>query len=212
MSAIEVEYKFRISHAQYTLLQERLQLFCTQCTEIHIYDEYFTFPHSSQYIDVRLRQSTCLSSHTAHTTTYYLTYKNKLQDPHQPRKGEVNEEYETKIEHYHVMKKLFLLLQGTLLVVKEKRGYVYTVPVTSSSIYEEFEDVLSSFRHYTITAELLEVTSLGYFLEIEIMLPEKSTSSQIHTMQKIVLAFAKQLDIADTQIEPKLYMDLLRER
>ncbi|MDY4609361.1 MAG: CYTH domain-containing protein [Sphaerochaetaceae bacterium] len=60
--------------------------------------------------------------------------------------------------------------------------------------------------------ELVEVTSLGWFLEMECVLDDAATLEQIQTAQTTLLLLLDELNVPRTAIEDRYYMDMLLTR
>ena len=61
-----------------------------------------------------------------------------------------------------------------------------------------------------ITVELNRVEGLGYFVEVEALVPESATPVEVEAARGRVRSVLSELGIAADRIEPRPYMDLLR--
>ncbi len=105
---------------------------------------------------------------------------------------EVNEEIEFTVSDIRSCSTFFSSLGYTVYVNKEKQGYLY-----------HLDD---------LNIELWHVTSLGDFIELEVLLPpEGRTKSQLlKATQKRLYSLLDELLIPRGSIEPRYYMELLR--
>ena len=143
---------------------------------------------------IRIRKEKRTFSEGTEKSTLFATYKNK------ELKGniEVNNEQEFEIcpSTGQVFENFLTRMGLKPLYSKKKRGW--------------------AFNHDGITAELVEVKGLGWFIELEILLEGESIAGNqektVAETEKRLKVFLAALGIAETAIESRYYSVMLAER
>ena len=234
MTQLEIEYKFHISSQQAQDINVQLQAFASEPYAIHKSDVYYRHKNiSGDVVDIRLRKHTekkCGKNtsdnasettsdkggkNTREETSFFLTYKNGLNNGDEA--GEVNQEFETLVEKAEVIEHLFMMMGAEILVKKIKLGNAYEIPFVLKLKDTTLARVMLP---QVMLAEVIEVESLGYFFEIEVVLDRVCLDSMgdwgdewmdayFLLIREKLLAMSYSLGIAPSQIEQKKYMELL---
>lgn len=153
--------------------------------EITKYDTYYSHPTE---IDLRIRcTSEGESSHTVQVPAVLTAKKKGGSD-----KMECNREVEVSVDSSQYMEDLLLLIGYTPYIQKKKFCY--------------------RWERNGLVYELVEVASLGWFLEIEKVIPSADPRSEdvAQAYQEVVHAFS-QLGISSDTFEDRYYTDMLKE-
>lgn len=189
--AVEVELK---AHVQHPLsVKDSLESLdgISSCIYEHKADTYLCMPGGESLFRIRLEEQGPLP--TAMTGSLVFTYKEK-----DSSKGiEVNKEWEFLSEPSQAQAALefFLSLGYTIHTIKTKKGYLYT--------YTAVENLPP------MTIELVEVNTLGWFLELEFIVDDKQ---QVPQAKQALLAFLTMLSLSHTAIEERYYLDLIHTK
>ncbi len=110
---------------------------------------------------------------------------------------ELNQEIEfaAELSQFESAHAFFLSLGYEEYVRKTKRGYSYEYNCEPELV--------------PLHIELVHVASLGWFLEMEFVLPSKE---QIPLARNLLRSVLKDLGVSDTAIEDRYYMDLLKHQ
>lgn len=209
MAQIEIEYKFRIDSHQVSDIKKQLQTLAHTHATIDKSDIYYRYKNTEDTIlDIRLRRHTEIIEDNE-SVSFFLTYKKTL---HNDDGGEVNQEFETKIEDCEVIEHIITTMGARVLIKKTKRGDAYSMPLMLNT-----DDDNGAFDTLVIYAEFIEVEPLGYFFEIEVVvdmallahMKERGDGDYIALIQKKLLAMAYALGIEQSQLESRKYIDLL---
>jgi predicted adenylyl cyclase CyaB len=105
---------------------------------------------------------------------------------------EVNEEVEISIEgQYSSIVSFFTSLGYVVTITKEKQGWLW---------------------HYSnCTIELLKVSSLGHFIEMEILLDDQANEKEVSQAIQQLEDIKGQLSLSSYSVEPRYYIEMLRE-
>ena len=189
--SLEVELKAHVS--DHLALQKRLELLpgiSPALCELKE-DTYFCRQGGDALFRMRLEQ-TGKSFASMHGSLVF-TYKNKA-----IRDGiEVNEEVEfsSPSDQGPYALQFFLSMGYEVYITKTKRGFIYTY-----SVVPELP---------LLTVELVEVIGLGWFIEMEFVLEDKSLIGQARDNLLLVL---DSLGIGRSDIEDQYYMHLLKKK
>lgn len=189
--SLEVELKAHVS--DHLALQKRLELLpgiSPALCELK-QDTYFSHPNEDALFRMRLEQTG--KSFESMQGTLVFTYKNKAL-----KEGiEVNEEVEfcSPSDQGPSALQFFLSMGYEVYITKTKRGYAYTYAV-------EPELPL-------LTIELVEVIGLGWFIEMEFVLENKSLIGQARDS---LLSTLDALGIGRSDIEDQYYMHMLKKK
>lgn len=229
MTGLEIEFKFTILPSQHERLSETLTQLSSESHRFQKLDDYFrahkkineeslnrenTSHVNCSYanlstLDVRIRNHEIFDiDGKSISRQTVLTYKRILQSEGNVdtrSKGELNLEYETEIEDSEMMATLLQDLGAIHYIFKEKLGHSYIIPITST------EQAMFSQKKIHILAELSHVRTLGVFLELEILMPKDTKEIEINQCRDLLLTLADSLGLSRSQIEPRRYMDMLRE-
>jgi len=106
---------------------------------------------------------------------------------------EVNEEIEFSLDVSQLTKveDFFRSLGYSRFVAKRKRGWAW---------YQG-----------NLTVELMEVASLGWFLEMEVLLPDSADAESVDSALARLSELRRKLELADRPLEGRYYIDMLRE-
>jgi adenylate cyclase class 2 len=188
--AIEIELKAWVDNTQE--LENKLSLTAVYKGSFEKNDVYyypgsqFTASEESDY-GVRIRHEAFTDSSGMVKENSTITYKVKeLQG-----KIEVNDENEFEVSSGAAFEK-FLKYQGFKEKVrKHKKG--------------------SSYDYNGMTIELTEVEGLGWFIEVEILIPERD-NEKIENERNRLLVFLDKLEIPRESIESRSYTSMLLAR
>ncbi len=113
---------------------------------------------------------------------------------------EVNHEIEFAVatSDGQSLQEFFTSLGYVVYIEKRKDGWIWDLA---------FADI-----PYPCHLELVDVTSLGWFVEIEFLLPDGSSDAAIADAQSKLMQMLQTLDIPAGALEPRYYMDLLKEQ
>ncbi|HCJ93769.1 MAG TPA: class IV adenylate cyclase [Sphaerochaeta sp.] len=105
---------------------------------------------------------------------------------------EVNHEIEfsCQVEDFHGLGQFFASLAYVPLIEKRKHG--------------------TAWVHGTLTVELVEVDGLGWFLEMERLLPDDASDTAVEQALLGLAELREQLDIAAYPLESRYYIDMLQ--
>lgn len=105
---------------------------------------------------------------------------------------EVNHEIEfsCQVEDFHGLGQFFASLAYVPLIEKRKHG--------------------TAWVHGTLTVELVEVDGLGWFLEMERLLPDDASDTAVEQALLGLAELREQLDIATYPLESRYYIDMLQ--
>ncbi|HKM07678.1 MAG TPA: CYTH domain-containing protein [Sphaerochaeta sp.] len=189
--SFEVELKAHVSDP--LALQKRLELLPSISPAICELkqDTYFCRKGGDALFRMRLEQTG--KSFESMQGSLVFTYKNKV-----IRDGiEVNEEVEfsSSSDQSPCALQFFLNMGHEVYITKTKRGYIYTY-----SVVPELP---------LLTIELVEVVALGWFIEMEFVLEDKSLIEQARYNLLLVL---DSLGIGRSDIEDRYYMHLLKKK
>ena len=182
--AIEVELKLKVS--DFDKIKEKLDNLCLFTGTFQKYDTYWhLFPkNTGEHYGVRIRKLLSGNLDDIKKESNIVTYKIK-----EVIDGiEVNEEKEFQVDDSENFTGLLCNLGLKATNSKIKKGYTYK---------KDF-----------ITVELCDVTNLGWFLEAEIILPEREQASITDAKNKL-LEFVTKTGLKMTDIEEKPYSKML---
>lgn len=136
---------------------------------------------------VRIRKEAAEDPRGILRESIYVTYKSK-----KIQNGiEINDEREFQVSQATAFEEFLIHLGFKESIKKRKKG--------------------SSFDYNGMTVELTEVEGLGWFVELEILLPEKENKNTENEMKKL-LCFLDLLEIPRGSIESRSYTAMLAER
>jgi adenylate cyclase, class 2 len=101
-------------------------------------------------------------------------------------------EFDSEIQNYQNILDFFTSLGYVEYIRKEKTGWVW--------------------NRGPVVLELIEVSSLGWFVEMEIILGDDATSEAVIQAKKLLFTLLEELGIGRECLEDRYYMDLLREK
>ncbi|MDD4574690.1 MAG: class IV adenylate cyclase [Sphaerochaeta sp.] len=188
--ALEVELKAHV--AEPLLLQQRIEALAgislARCELKE--DTYLSREGEDALFRIRAEQSG--RSFETMEGVLVFTYKNKA-----IKNGiEVNEEVEftSTSDQGEAALQFFLSLGYVTYITKTKKGYLYT--------YTASKDLPP------LTIELVEIATLGWFIEMEFVLEDHS---RVNLAKKTLLDLLTQLGIKHSKIESEYYMHLLKK-
>ena len=152
-------------------------------------DIYFTVPGGTETPEtrsygVRIRSEKIKKVNGTAEETAYVTYKYK-----EVCDGiEINDEHELTVSSVSAFEAFLYYLGCAVKLKKRKTGAAY--------------------KNREMTIELSEVETLGWYLELEILLPEKD-SPEAEEAKKKLLDFLDLLEIPRDRIESRTYSELL---
>ena len=184
--ATEIELKAHITNPHDIMLKlSRLTAFTGAFNKYDIFYTSLENPGISPY-GVRVRKQTTVAPNGKQEKTNFVTYKSKvIQDG-----IEVNDEKEFEVSSSDIFEEFLSRLGFTESIRKHKEG--------------------DSFDYDGMTVELTNVESLGWFLELEVLLPERDTKKIDHEKEKL-LRFIDRLEIPRESIESRSYTVMLTE-
>ena len=142
-------------------------------------------PGSPRY-GIRSRKEKFMNTGGKTKETVYITWKFK-----EVRNGmEFNDEKELEVSSGEIIEELLEHLGFRLETSKQKKGSVYTLG--------------------TMTIEITEVESLGWFLEMEILLSESNENSE-EAARDILLSTLEELGINREAVESRSYSQMMSE-
>ncbi|MCF7940565.1 MAG: class IV adenylate cyclase [Spirochaetia bacterium] len=103
--------------------------------------------------------------------------------------AEVNREIEFSVSDPQACREFCESLGYQVVIRKEKRGEI--------------------FRHEEVSIELWEVTGLGSFIELEVLLEDPRGADEALV---VIHALLERLQVPETAVEPRMYIDMLRSR
>ena len=184
---IEIELKARLSPSErervFAYFQERYK-----AQPVPKKDTYFLFPSNGNHGRPDTNTPRMIRVRVSGSEVICTVKQRSVE-----RGVEKNREYEFKANDYQQVCAAFRLLGATVDIVKEKRGFAYLID--------------------SLNVELVAVGRLGYFLEIEQIIPEKAyTTDRYRACVQQMHAFLRQLNISLTSIVADRYIDLLRDQ
>ena len=189
--ALEVELKAHV--AEPLLLQQRIEALAgislARCELKE--DTYLSLEGEDALFRIRAEQTG--RSFESMEGSLVFTYKNKA-----IKDGiEVNEEVEftSTSDQGGAALQFFLSLGYVTYITKTKKGYLYT--------YTASKDLPP------LTIELVEIATLGWFIEMEFVLEDHS---RVNLAKKTLLDLLTQLGIKHSKIEREYYMHLLKKK
>lgn len=189
----EIEIKAHITEEAYVQLHDRLRARARVRWEFCKNDAYYCFSHNTT---VRIREEKGKGT--------FLSYKEKNSSDNA---FENNTEYETEIADAAVLHTVLRKLEPRHYIEKTKKGTAFLL---EHSIGTEIINVV---------AELVNIASLGYFIELEYLNKNISNSAQntpgkisVKAAQGALLELLKELGISRDAIEVRYYIDMLRLR
>lgn len=188
--SLEVELKAHVS--DHVLLKQRIESLSGISSSLyeHKEDTYFSRSGESALFRMRAEQSGPTSDTMQGSLVF--TYKNKA-----IKDGiEVNEEVEfsSTVDQGSSALAFFISLGYEIYITKTKSGYVYTY-----SVDPDFP---------LLTIELVEVASLGWFVEMEFILEDPSL---VASAREHLLSVLDRLAIDRLAIEDQYYMHMLKK-
>ena len=193
--AVEVELKAHIDDVE--RMKARLSAVGSYCRSYRKSDSYWLSPKA--YISgVRVRREQGVEADgTAHESAV-VTVKEKTVSG-----GiEVNDEREFTVSDAALFEELLGNLGMRRAITKEKNGWAWTIAATMLPSATTLPQVL---------AELSMVTSLGWFLELEIICPD-NCGPEVEESRKRLLALLAELEIPTQRIESRPYTEMLAAR
>lgn len=106
---------------------------------------------------------------------------------------EINEEFEVKVESFADAEQVLVALGFVSFLNKEKSTLLFQDP-------------------HGAKLEFNEIKGLGYFLEIEELLPDSSDQAAIESCKRRLKDRLATLGLSEADVEPRPYMALLREQ
>jgi adenylate cyclase class 2 len=174
--ATEVELKARLDDTE-TCLQRMKQLADAEGVgPFHKKDIYFVHPRLTN--EESLFRLRVENGQHAFVTRKQKRFSGRV---------EVNREIEYEVSDARTFEEFCHSLGYTVYVVKEKQGFSCKTPEG-------------------ITIELAEVTGLGMFVELEIILPD---SEHTQKAKEKLYAALDLLEVSSAAVEPRYYIDLL---
>ncbi|MCL2233295.1 MAG: class IV adenylate cyclase [Treponema sp.] len=188
--ATEIEVKARVhdSEALYVLLHKNAEYSGAFDKE----DTYWNFalPPAMPILQIRLRREKRIRADGTAVSATLATYKNK-----EVRDGiEINDEMEFEVNPGPEFERFLKTMGFKPGIFKRKRGW--------------------AFSRGEITAELVEVEKLGWFLELEILADIAEAGSLEKTVaegKEKILGFLTVLGIGREAIESRYYSEMLAE-
>ncbi|MDR2363604.1 MAG: CYTH domain-containing protein [Spirochaetaceae bacterium] len=191
---VEIELKTRISDPEG--VKRRLSgLGIYDCA--YEKDDAYWFPHDDPAASlppsgVRVRRETNTAADGKISQSSLVTYKIR-----ELRAGiEVNDEREFTVSDGEVFEDLLRRLGLAPGIKKNKRGWAWRLTVPAD-------------QGPDIRAELSEVQRLGWFLELEILAPERNEKTIAQCREKL-LGTLEKLEIPQGNIEPRPYTEMLK--
>lgn len=216
----EIEIKAHVKKECLKDVRDALKSFCSFVALQHKKDEYFrlcdkapadpdcspvdialartTAPITSPAPSIRLRSVDCWKTLKQKqqgkppTTECFVTYKKKQTKQMQGcyTGTEINTELEAKIEKPEPLRQYLLDSGHTLYLTKEKTGEFWACDTDCGKAH----------------LELLEVGSLGWFIEIEIVQQQNTNEKKA---KEVLFSLLKKCGIQETAIETKYYSQML---
>ena len=172
-------------------VRRNLAQFATYVERVRKDDRYYRRPDAEETDtpSVRIRTERAASAEGKETVRHVLTYKRKQ------RRGriEVNEELESLLENPAALDTFLQDSGHAVYLRKRKESEFYTVSGGTGRTH----------------IELCDVPPLGWFIEIEILCEENSGAT-IARAQAELRALLSRCGIADSEIEPRYYSELLQ--
>ncbi|ADK81455.1 class IV adenylate cyclase [Sediminispirochaeta smaragdinae] len=137
---------------------------------------------SDQLIRIRYLDPKSLENSPAVVTRKEKSFRGKV---------EINREVEFNVDPASSFEDMLFFFGYSHYITKEKKGYSYYLD--SAHI------------------ELCEVSGLGYFIEIEVVLPETTDSLPPQKAADNIRSLFDRLGIAETEFEKRYYIELLLE-
>lgn len=183
--AKEIELKAHVSHSDYCrkLIEKK---FGFPGSSLSKSDRYFGFNQTPGSLSER-----ALLRIRVEQNRYVATRKEKrLHGDGMEENREI--EFSGPAEDYHNVTDFFVSLGYSIIAAKDKRGWYWKVAVPQP-----------------MTIELVEVGSLGWFLEVEIILRDDAADHEVSEARNIIQQLMKSVGIADVDIEKRYYLDML---
>ena len=232
MKQLEVECKFSIMPEHIAGLLSSLAVLSIKNTHYIKKDTYYRKTDSSDislYKDIRLREVSkeeydllaqnndigyifSIPTSDAIKTYNMLTFKQAYRVIGASEL--FYQEHETMLEDSEVLHIVLQELGAIQYVSKTKIGISCEVDISKNYTIGTILLPACSISNvaHIINCELSLVASLGYFLELELLLDYHTTDNDIVVAETYIIDFAKALNIPLAQKETRLYMDMLRER
>jgi adenylate cyclase class 2 len=177
----EVECKMQVASDQVEILACRIQDVLSEIEPREVHKEDVYFSKDGVTADFRVRIS---------DDSVLVTRKVKEL---RTDGVEINEEIEFSVlrESVGQLNQFFASLKFLPSIQKYKRGKLW--------------------RRDTLTVELVNVKFLGWFLEIEFLLPNSATVQQIDESVKLLSSLRRQLGVDTLPVESRYYIDMLQE-
>ena len=184
-------------------LKATIDRLCVYNGEFSKDDAYWNPPDSAAFPapSLRMRQEQWTDSSGNTSSKTLVTYKAK------ERRGslEVNLEQEFEVSNSATFKGLLSLLKFNIGISKQKNGWSWKY---GSNNPLESKDANAM---QDITVELSQVASLGWFLELEILSPDRDEDT-VKDAQGRLLQLLGLLGIGASRIESRYYAELLQEK
>lgn len=193
----ETECKVPLERSELLFLQNKLEHISLRRWHIYRNDWYYIF---SEGQTVRVRR--------IETGTAEITYKEKRIVENIER----NREHTSKVEDAFVLHKIFELLRPDKIVHKIKEGTAYQLEHQHNNVV------------YPLLAELVEVKSLGFFLELEHTIDASESNKSLlgggsedlekketYHIQAVLQEVLAALDVPLERIVTEYYIDMLED-
>lgn len=193
----ETECKVPLERSELLFLQNKLEHISLRRWHIYRNDWYYIFSEG-QIVRVRRLE----------TGTAEITYKEKRIVENIER----NREHTSKVEDAFVLHKIFELLRPDKIVHKIKEGTAYQLEHQHNNVV------------YPLLAELVEVKSLGFFLELEHTIDASESNKSLlgggsedlekketYRIQAVLQEVLVALDVPLERIVTEYYIDMLED-
>lgn len=181
-SEIEVEKKARVADPEG--MEKRLWRIGRPVGEIDYSDTYFTYSHVAGYTDERFR----LREHPGGAR---VTAKEEMEGGD----AEVSLEREFEVDDPEAFRGFAKMFGFRVLIEKRKRGKRFALNSVQDKESGPF-------------AELVEVEGLGWFIEIEVMVKDRS---EVEGARRGIGRAFQELGVKDSSFEPRPYTLMLYE-
>ena len=185
--AVEIELKARLDESE--PVKKRLSLLGTFLHLYEKYDSYWVLETGGGFT-VRIRREKTIQNGISNEIILVTNKVKEIKDG-----IEINDEQEFSVSSAELFEKLLLHTGMKLQMKKEKHGWAWHIPKAAEN---------------PVLAELSMVKGLGWFIELELMIEDRS-SKTIDICRKRLLNLLAELDITPEKIEPRPYSQMLAE-
>lgn len=189
---IEVELKAHLRDRGE--VEARVATFATLVGPVDKYDAYWHGP------DWRLQRGTKGFRLRSEAVAHTVTFKTKRSEG----SIEINREREFEVSDPETFIEFCRRLGCEPFYTKRKRGVKYRADLSSEGAHGG----RSTVGPEAATIEIIEVESLGDFIEIEILLPDEDASA-VALAQGEIRGLLARAGVSESELEPRFYSELL---